>query len=66
MIGGTNINEFRTWLNDAPPEDLVTIAPVLFSRIGTLDERHQERFIQEVQRDPQAKRVLDKMNTFSQ
>jgi hypothetical protein len=66
MVAGTNINEFRTWLNDAPPEDVEKIAPALFSRIGTLDQRHQERVIQEVQRDPQAKRVLDKMNTFSQ
>lgn len=64
MVAGTNVNQFRSWLNDAPPEDLVTIAPLLFSRIGTLDERHQERFIQEVQRDPQAKRVFDKIQSF--
>lgn len=66
MVAGTNIGQFRTWLNDAPAEDLVTIAPLLFSRIGTLDQRHQEQFVQEVQRDPQAKRVFDKMLTFSQ
>lgn len=66
MVTGTNINQFRTWLNDAPPEDLVTIAPLLFSRIGTLDQRNQERLIQEVQRDPQAKRLFEKMQTFSQ
>ena len=64
MVTGTNINQFRSWLNDAPPEDLVTIAPLLFSRIGTLDQRHQERFIQEVQRDPQARRVFEKMQTL--
>jgi hypothetical protein len=66
MVAGTNISQFRTWLNDAPPEDLVTIAPLLFSRIGTLDQSHQERFIKEVQRDPQAKRVFEKIQTFSQ
>ena len=66
MVAGTNISQFRTWLNDAPPEDLVTIAPLLFSRIATLDERQQERLVQEVRRDPQAKRVFDKMQTYSQ
>ena len=66
MVTGTNINQFRTWLNDAPPEDLVTIAPLLFSRIGTLDQPQQERLIQAVQRDPQAKRLFEKMQTFSQ
>lgn len=66
MVVETNIGQFRSWLDKAPPEDLVTIAPLLFSRIGTLDERHQERFIQEVQRQPQAKRVFEKLQTFSQ
>ena len=47
MVTGTNISQFRTLINDATPEDLVTIAPVLFSRIGTLDRPYQERFIQE-------------------
>jgi hypothetical protein len=65
MVAGTNISQFRTWLNEAPPEDLVTVAPLLFSRIGTLDQIHQDRFIQEIQRDPQAKRVFEKMKAFS-
>ena len=65
MVAGTNLSQFRTFINDAPPEDLVTIAPLLFSRIGTLEPRDQERFIQEVQRDPQAKRVFEKMQSVS-
>lgn len=65
MVTGTNISQFRTLLNDAPPEDLVTIAPLLFSRIGTLDQSHQERVIQEVKNDPQAKRVFEKMQSFT-
>ena len=32
----TNTNQVRTWIKDAPPEELLTIAPVLFNRIGTL------------------------------
>ena len=60
-----NISQFRSWLNEARPEDLVTIAPLLFSRIGTIDQRHQERFIEEVQSNPQAKSVFAKLNTYS-
>ncbi|MGI8705505.1 MAG: hypothetical protein ACR2JJ_06905 [Sphingomicrobium sp.] len=63
MVAGTNINEFRTWLNDAPPEDLVKITPALFSRIGTLDQAQQDRVISEVKSDPQAKRVFEKMQS---
>ena len=65
MVLDTNTSQFRTWIKDAPPEDLVTIAPLLLTRIGTLEQSHQERFIQEVQRDPQAKRVFEKIQSFS-
>jgi len=58
-------SQFRTWIKDAQPEDVVTIAPLIFSRIGTLDKSYQERFIQEVQRDPQAKSVFEKMQSFA-
>ena len=63
MVLETNTGQIRTWVKDAPPEDLLTIAPLLFSRIGTLEPRDQDRFIQEVQRDPQAKRVFEKMQS---
>lgn len=63
MVADANTSQFRSWIKDAPPEDLVTIAPLLFSRIGTLEERHQDRFIKEVQSDPQAKRVFEKMKS---
>ncbi len=65
MVLETNTGQIRTWIKDAPPEELVTIAPLLFSRIGTFDQRQQERFIQEVRRDPQAKRVFEKMQSFT-
>ncbi len=65
MVAENNASQFRSWINTAQPEDLLTIAPVLFSRIGTLDQRHQERFIQEVQRDPQAMRMFELMQSFS-
>lgn len=65
MVLETNTSQFRTWINDASPDDLVTVAPLLFSRIGTLDQRQQDRFIQEVRNDPQAKRFFDKMQSFT-
>ena len=65
MVAGTNISQFRTLLNEASPEDLVTIAPQLLNRIGTLGQNQQERVIQEIQRDPQAKSVFEKMKTLA-
>ncbi len=65
MVGGTNISQFRTFLNEAAPEDLVTIAPLLFKRLGTLGQSQQERVIQEIQSDPQAQSVFTKMKSFT-
>ena len=65
MVAGANISQFRSLLNEATPEDLVTIAPLLLSRIGTLDQSKQEQVIQQVKTDPQAKQVFEKMKTFT-
>ena len=54
-----------TLINQAQPEDLSAIASQLFGRVGSLDQRQQDQFIEQVQRDPQAKRVFEKMQTFS-
>ena len=64
MVTDTNISQFRSFIQNAQPEDLVTIAPLLFSRIGTLDQTHQDRLIKQVQSDPQAKRVFEKLQTL--
>ena len=61
----TNTNQVRTWIKDAPPEELLTIAPVLINRIGTLGQTHQEKFVKDIQGDPQTKRVFDKMQSFA-
>lgn len=65
VLDPTNTNQFRTWIKDAPPEDVVTIAPLLFSRIGTLEQSQQERFIKQVQSDPKAKIVFEKLQSFT-
>jgi hypothetical protein len=57
-----NISQFKSWLNVAQPKDVVTIAPLLISRIGTFDESDQERFIHEVKQNPQAKGVFQKLS----
>lgn len=43
----------------------MTIAPLLLDRIETLGQNQQERVIQEIQRDPQAKSVFEKMKTLT-
>ena len=65
MVAETNTSQFRNWLNDAPPDDVVKIAPLVFNRIGTLDQSQQDRFIKEVQNDPQAKSVFEKMKAYT-
>jgi hypothetical protein len=66
MVAGTNISQFRSLLNEATPDDLVAIAPLLFNRIGTLDQSKQDQLIQQIKSDPQAKTVFEKMKTFTQ
>jgi hypothetical protein len=66
MVAGTNISQFRSLLNEATPDDLVSIAPLLFNRIGTLDQSKQEQLIQQLKSDPQAKTVFEKMKIFAQ
>jgi hypothetical protein len=63
VVAESNTSQFRSWIDTAQPEDLLTIAPVLFSRIGTLEPRYQDRFIENVQRDPQAQRLFEKMQS---
>ena len=62
MFDKTTLSSF---ISQAQPEDLSAIASQLFSRVGSLDQRQQDQFIEQVQRDPQAKRVFEKMQTHS-
>ena len=50
MFDKTTLSSF---INQAQPEDLSAIASQLFSRVGSLDQRQQDQFIEQVQRDPQ-------------
>ena len=62
MFDKTTLSSF---INQAQPEDLSAIASQLFSRIGSLDQRQQDQFIEQIQRDPEAKRVFEKIQAYS-
>jgi hypothetical protein len=58
----TKLSEFIT---QASTNDLTGIASQVFGRVASLDEGEQERFIQQVSRDPQTKRLFERMQTYS-
>jgi hypothetical protein len=57
--------KLSSFINEASPDDLSAIASQVFNRVGKLDQRQQDQFIQQVQRDPQAKRLFEKMQSPS-
>lgn len=65
MVFDKTDTKLSSFINQAPPEDLSGIASLLFTRVGSLEPQQQERFIQDVQRDPQAKRVFEKMQAYN-
>ena len=65
MVFDKTDTKLSSFINQASREDLSMIASLVFGRVGTLEPREQDQFIQEVQRDPEAKRVFQKMQAFS-
>ena len=65
MVFDKTDTQLSSFINQAQPEDLSAIASQVFSRVGTLDQRQQQQFIEQVQRDPQAKRLFEKMQTLA-
>jgi hypothetical protein len=65
MVFDKTDTKLSSFINEASAEDLSGIASQVFSRVSTLDQRQQERFIQEIQRDPQAKRVFEQLQSYS-
>lgn len=66
MVFDKTDTKLSSFINEASAEDLSGIASQVFSRVGTLDQRQQERFIQEIQLDPQAKRIFEQLQSYSQ
>jgi hypothetical protein len=63
MVFDKTDTKLSSFISQASPEDLSAIASQLFDRIGSLDQREQDRLIDEIQRDPQAKRVLERLQS---
>lgn len=61
MVFDKTDTKLSSFISQASPEDLSAIASQLFGRIGSLDQREQDRLVEEIQSDPQAKRVLERM-----
>jgi hypothetical protein len=62
MFDKTTLSSF---ISQAQRDDLSVIASQLFSRVGSLDQRQQDQFIEQIERDPEAKRVFEKMQSYS-
>lgn len=42
--------QFISWINEASPDDLLSIGRLLSERIGTLDQTHRDRFVKEFEK----------------
>ena len=65
MVFDRTDTKLSSFINEAGVDDLSTIASQLFTRVAALDEREQDQFIQQIQRDPEAKRVFERMQSYS-
>ena len=65
MVFDKTDTQLSGFINQASADDLSGIASQLFSRVATLEQPEQDRFIQEVGRNPQAKRLFEKMQTLT-
>lgn len=51
----------QDWINKASPDELITHAKSVFSRIGQLDSNYRQRFVTEIQNDPASAKVLQQL-----
>ena len=56
--------KLSSFINQAQPEDLSEITTQIFNRVSSLDPQQQQQFLQQIQRDPEAKRFLEKVQTY--
>jgi hypothetical protein len=52
-----------SFIKQASLDDLTVIASQVFSRVASLDQREQEQFLAQVQKDPEARRLFEAMQT---
>ena len=63
MVFDKTDTKLSSFINQAQPEDLSALASQIFTRVSALEQRQQDQFVQEVRRDPQAKRIFEKLQT---
>ena len=64
MVFDKTDTKLSSFIREAPPEDLAAIASQIFSRVSELQPQQQQRFVQQIQNDPQAKRIFEKAQTL--
>ena len=64
MVFDKTDTKLSSFIKQAQPEDLSAIASQIFTRVSALEPRQQDQFVQEVRRDPQAKRIFEKLQTY--
>jgi hypothetical protein len=68
MVAGTNQGfdpGTTDWLNKASPDQLVTQATAVISKIGSMDQSVQDRFVQQLRADPAASRLFEKIGSYT-
>jgi hypothetical protein len=63
MVFDKTDTKLSSFIKEASPQDLSLLASQIFTRVGTLEQRQQDQFIQEIRRDPQATRIFEKLQT---
>ena len=64
MVFDKTDTKLSSFIKQAQPEDLSAIASQIFTRVSALEPSQQDQFVQEVRRDPQAKRIFEKLQTY--
>ena len=64
MVFDKTDTKLSSFINQAQPEDLSALASQIFNRVSALEPNQQDQFVQAVRRDPQAKRIFEKLQTY--
>ena len=66
MVFDKTDTKLSSFIAQAQPQDLSAIVSQVFSRVGSLDQRQRDEFIQQIQNDPEARPIFEQMRTPSQ
>lgn len=54
-----SVSQFRSWIDTASPDDLLTISQAALKRVGSLDQNYRNRFADQVKADPVISRLFE-------